>query len=938
MNKITKATIFAITIAITVYALEIFAGEEKLEIPDQILFAAVGTGNLDMVVTAVEKGANVNARNANNATPLLLAAADKRYEITKYLVEKGADINAKGPMDATPLMISLCGKGSDNLAEYLISKGVDVKAAGNEGFTAVHLAAESGRARMVALLIEKGADKNAASEDGRTPLHMAAIHGRVEVVKALVEKKADVNLKTKHGDTPAGEAVTFNFFETLKLLVEAGAALDDSMIYDAISNGRRQSVRAEKNEDGTYRLIPTKMENPDNCAQILEYLLEKGLNANQNNADKDTPLNKAAWNGNIDAVKILVLKGAVLDARKKPGDYTPLGNAIYHDYTDIALFLIDCGADITIAPNEYNVSYLHMAAAGLSLEVVKKLVEKGADVNKKDKFNKTPFDEVVYRYHRSRNAELSSRPEMMSDLLLDNAQKNTADEIMIYLIEKGTQIDFKGERGTELLYTFADHQRPRMLKCLLSKGANPNLKSPKASGNPLEEAIDTGDIEPVKALIEGGADINANTFDGKPIIFRTLKKEIFILLVKSGAKINVKNTLGQTPLHQAVAAEWKEALVLLLECGADESVADNYGNTPLHEAITNQNAEIVEILISKKAALDARDKYGNTPLHLAVNCWNVELVRILLEHGANANIADNNGWTPLHSAAAIAYKAEKVKPRVDEIVKLLIEKGANTNAVDHENMTPLHCAAVANNPKAAEMLLANGAEISPKNKFGWTPLDYAAYSNKDNCAAFLKSKGATTDVLNKPEIMLINAIKQGNLQKVKELVEKGKVSVNTKIEALGGKNPLMTSINEKKNEIFNYLIEKGADVNIKTEKLDTPLLTAALCNCAEMAKVLIEKGADVNAAETLSNSTILHDAVYKNNFEIVKLLLDNGADMNRIDHLGYTPVYYAAQRGFVEIVEILADRGAKISKKTASIIQEDKRFEKIWEKLKNQPK
>ena len=109
--------------------------------------------------------------------------------------------------------------------------------------------------------------------------------------------------------------------------------------------------------------------------------------------------------------------------------------------------------------------------------------------------------------------------------------------------------------------------------------------------------------------------------------------------------------------------------------------------------------------------------------------------------------------------------------------------------------------------------------------------------------------------------------------------------------------------------MVKLLLDKGADVNKKTEYGKTPLHYACIGDNLDMAKFLIDNGADVNAKDD-NGETSLHiiSKQYGSNTELIKLLIDNGADINSRDNKNRTPLYYAKNK---EVRDLLRSKGAK---------------------------
>ena len=160
--------------------------------------------------------------------------------------------------------------------------------------------------------------------------------------------------------------------------------------------------------------------------------------------------------------------------------------------------------------------------------------------------------------------------------------------------------------------------------------------------------------------------------------------------LNSGANVNARDIVGQTPLHNAARSNVNpEVLTVLLEAGADVNARDMLEQTPLHLVFGylvsgNENPQVITTLLDAGADVNARDSGGGTPLHGAV--WfkdRPEVLTVLLEAGANINSRDIDGEMPLHVAART--------PHIENIT-LLLEAGADGTAVDADGKTPFDIA------------------------------------------------------------------------------------------------------------------------------------------------------------------------------------------------------------------------------------------------------
>jgi ankyrin repeat protein len=189
----------------------------------------------------IEKGADVNAANKAGVTALIRAATD--YEKTRLLVAAGANVRVRTSLGNTPLILAARRAGNARTVQLLLERGADATERDDAGVSPVLSGAASGDVETLRLLLDAGAkvdDFPRSNEPSfadiaagfRTPLMWAAYHNDVRMVRLLLERGADPNLSTYFGN-PLSHACWSDGFEAAELLIADGANVNAR---DAIAN------------------------------------------------------------------------------------------------------------------------------------------------------------------------------------------------------------------------------------------------------------------------------------------------------------------------------------------------------------------------------------------------------------------------------------------------------------------------------------------------------------------------------------------------------------------------------------------------------------------------------------------------------------------------------------------------------------------------------
>ena len=165
----------------------------------QPIYSAASRGSIEIVQILLDKGVQVDTKDTEKITPLMLAARNGHTRLSKFLLDKGANVKARTELNFTALHFA-CENGHLKTARLLLENGAEIEARNFNNFTALHEASNyRGYSELVKLLLSKGADIETKDITGGTPLFRAADNGDINTVKVLVQSGANVNAKNNYG-------------------------------------------------------------------------------------------------------------------------------------------------------------------------------------------------------------------------------------------------------------------------------------------------------------------------------------------------------------------------------------------------------------------------------------------------------------------------------------------------------------------------------------------------------------------------------------------------------------------------------------------------------------------------------------------------------------------------------------------------------------------
>ena len=428
LHYICYAALLALLLGATVSAQRVDVNRRDVDGSTPLQWA-VYKGDVAEVRRLLRAGADASLANNYGATPMSLAAEVGNTDVLKLLLEVGANADSPNPDGQTALQ-AVARTGNVEAAQLLLKHGATVDAREKwGGQTALMWASARRHPEMMQLLISKGADVNARSIDrdyqrhvtaegrpksldsgGLTPLLYAARENCTACVKVLLENKVDIDLPDPDGVSPLLVAIMNANWDLAKQLIAAGADVNQWDIYGEAPLFTAVDLRS-RIDGGRASIDPT---NTTRGLAIVNLLLERGADPNMQLQFKPanirgetatrgaTPIIRAASNGDLEVVRILLAHGAdatvYMADRQTPIHAVLAGRAPEPQAVELIGVLQKAGTDVNVIalinhPEEIRGgTALHYAVRKRYKEVIKQLAAFGIDMNATDQDGLTALD------------------------------------------------------------------------------------------------------------------------------------------------------------------------------------------------------------------------------------------------------------------------------------------------------------------------------------------------------------------------------------------------------------------------------------------------------------------------------------------------------------------------------------------------------------------
>jgi ankyrin repeat protein len=609
----------------------------------------------------------------------------------------------------------------ERLKKALTENENDVNVFGENGKTALRLAAEIGLVEHIKLLLSRGARLNAQDGDGEIPLRAAIEYGHEDVFNLLIENKADPKGRSSRNSTPLIIAAYYSRESIFNRLIDLGADIHAVSIY-----------QYNALDSAAYR----------GSSLIFGRLVELGLKPHDS-PDKEWPLIcSAAHGGNPEIVKQVIRLGVDINTSTSDG-WGPVQICSFYNMVNAMVILLELGAN----PNHFDDqgwTALMIAASKNFSDIIKYLIYYGANPNiyKEDFYNALLI--ACFHGHSQAVAALLLSPEIdcrhlskegKTPLMLavESSNDNKLDAVKALLADRRIDRNYYTDELDPAIWLSYQKKDWSIFSLLCSDDAtNKNL------------------------LIKGSSLLHKSVVDNQ---INQVK-----LLLKSGAYIDAINSSGKTPLFIAVEKAYADIAKILLTAGATtEKISDSEGLSIVAIAVTKGYVDILQLLIDYHVSLSFVDKRKRSLLHLS----KPETASLLISNNLDVNVRDNQDLTPLLYA---------IRSGNEELAVTLLSV-SDLSYVGQGKWTALHYAAQLNSIEIASALISQGEDVnvlagSPE----YTPLQAAAEIGALSVCRLLCNAGANVNYFSeRSPPALILAVQNGWFEMAIELINKGAI-------------------------------------------------------------------------------------------------------------------------------------------------------------------
>ena len=841
-----------------------------------IIDSTVSSSSSSETTDVEEKYVEDDMSSLSNISEIKVSEAPRKHTYGKERVEREGNIYDK--------ICNACLKGHISIVNDILKNCRTTLLPDEDGQTPLYAACIGNHLEVVNLLVDAGYDINHQDKDGKTPLHVAFENNESDLANYLITQYcANTEIRDKENWTPLHTAIDrgyYNYSQHLAqfLCQDVGTEVSWIQLQAACFQENTKYVKflldakTNVNHNSSAGHSPLHIAVTKSNINIINLLLDQNVDINNKTIDCKTPLHIAVENGEETIIQTLLAQDADTNLKDALGN-TVLHLAVQSKY-EIKPCLLRAGVSKrSLFPASHQLC---------SIQTVQKIIEHGANVNAVNSIGLTP---------------------------LWFACSDGQEQLVKILLEKGADPNIADKNNDNSLHAVmygqcsAGTTQEVMHHCVNINAAN------KDGATPLLLACSTAQAESVRLLLEAKADPNIADADGDACLHAAIaagcSKGTLQEIIDNGGDVNAVNNRGRTALLMSCSFGQIDSVNVLLGAGADPTLADEKGISCLHAAIDGRcNKETFHALLDHGVHIDTKTKDGTNALLSACRREQSEVVRFLLEAGADVNASKPDGDTILH--VAVSSNCSK------ETLQCIMHHGAVVNAVNSNNETALFLACGSGQEESVKVLLNNAADPNiPESAEGYRSLHAAVHGNCNSEILQEIANKAYVDaqtVYGETALFFACLFRQQN--SVKVLLKTG---ADPNIATAVGKTSLHAAVTAGcSKKIIQAIIKHGADVNVADSQSVTPLLLACERGALETINVLINAGAHINITDSYGE-TWIHWAMKGNcSKETLRAIISHGTDINTANDMHCTPLMLACMLGKVEYINQLLHAGADI--------------------------
>uniref|UniRef100_A0AAQ5ZN15 K Homology domain-containing protein n=1 Tax=Amphiprion ocellaris TaxID=80972 RepID=A0AAQ5ZN15_AMPOC len=876
-----------------------------------LTLAACG-GHVELAALLIERGANLEEVNDEGYTPLMEAAREGHEEMVALLLAQGANINAQTEeTQETALTLACCG-GFLEVADFLIKAGADIELGCS---TPLMEAAQEGHLELVKYLLAAGANVHATTATGDTALTYACENGHTDVADVLLQAGANllvclpiyfsclganVNRATANNDhTVVSLACAGGHLAVVELLLAHGA--DPT---HRLKDGSTMLIEAAKG--GHTNVVSYLLDYPNNILSVPAPDLSQSVHSLAMVVPPQEPDRAPS---NIGTPPPVSSKGKQSEplppfhlcqpleciVEETEGKLNELGQRISAiEKAQLQSLELIQGEPLTKDKIE-ELKKSREEQVQKKKKILKELqkVERQLQLKTQQQFTKEYMEAKGLKEEQEAGQSQGPGPgpgsttSALGPLPADDYPKLPqppppplqAAFVPIQPLPDYNPADYPGNTSPELQRVLVGQQmlgQQQQGQGQQLAGLGPGM-IPQQAPDGLMVAT------PAQTLTDTLDDIMAAVSSRVPML-NTTTSPTPLSQPPTQTPVNIASPPSVLPLYPSV--------------DIDAHTESNH-DTALTLACAGGHEELVSVLIARGANIEHRDKKGFTPLILAATAGHVGVVEVLLDKGGDIEAqSERTKDTPLSLACSGGRQ---------EVVELLLLRGANKEHRNVSDYTPLSLAASGGYVNIIKILLNAGAEINSRtgSKLGISPLMLAAMNGHVPAVKLLLDMGSdiNAQIETNRNTALTLACFQGRAEVVSLLLDR---KANVEHRAKTGLTPLMEAASGGYAEVGRVLLDKGADVNAPPvpSSRDTALTIAADKGHYKFCELLINRGAHIDVRNKKGN-TPLWLAANGGHFDVVQLLVHASADVDAADNRKITPLMAAFRKGHVKVVQYL---------------------------------